>query len=146
MGTNMEHAAILTSPKSRFNIRKKEAEFWVIHHLSFHKWVAVLVALNGSLSKHSWSYTNIDYWGIGHDVISTWEYQYWPRRSQGQYWYHRSRSYHVQCLNSQQLFYYIISLKRKKQQQNLGYGLCFGQSWISFLYMMTNLFHSVKAA
>ena len=33
----------------------------------------------------------------------------------------RSISYHVQCLNSQQLFYYIISLNKKmKQQQNLG--------------------------
>ena len=31
-------------------------------------------------------YTIIDYWGIGHDVISTWEYKYWPRRSRGQYW------------------------------------------------------------
>ena len=46
----------------------------------------------------------------------------------------RSISYHVQCLNSQQLLYYIISLKQKKQQQqqNLGSGLCLGQSWISF--------------
>ena len=46
----------------------------------------------------------------------------------------RSISYHVQCLNSQQLFYYIISLNKKKQQQqqNLGYGLCLGLSWISF--------------
>ena len=42
-------------------------------------------------------------------------------------------SYHVQCLNSQQLFYYIISLnKKQQQQQNLGYELCLGQSWISF--------------
>ena len=31
-------------------------------------------------------YTIIDYWGIGHDVMSTWEYQYLSRRSQGQYW------------------------------------------------------------
>ena len=46
----------------------------------------------------------------------------------------RSISYLVQCLNSQQLFYYIISLHKKKlqQQQNLGYGLCLGQSSISF--------------
>ena len=45
----------------------------------------------------------------------------------------RSILHHVQCINSQQLFYYIISLKKqtkKKQQlqQNLGYGLCLGQS------------------
>ena len=42
----------------------------------------------------------------------------------------RSISHHVQCLNSQQLFYYIISLNKKQQQQqqNLGYGLCLGQS------------------
>ena len=25
-------------------------------------------------------YTIIDYWGIGHDVMSAWEYQYCPRR------------------------------------------------------------------
>ena len=59
----------------------------------------------------------------------------------------RSISHHVQCLNSQQLFYYIISLSKKKQQQqqqNLDYGLCLGQSSISFFYMMTNWFHSVK--
>ena len=32
-------------------------------------------------------------------------------------------SYHVQCLNSQQLFYYIISKQKKKQhqEQHLGY-------------------------
>ena len=35
-------------------------------------------------AKH---YTIIDYWGIGYDVILTREYQYWPRRSRGQYWY-----------------------------------------------------------
>ena len=29
----------------------------------------------------------------------------------------RSISHHVQCLNSQQLFYYMISLNKKKQQQ-----------------------------
>ena len=58
----------------------------------------------------------------------------------------RSISHHVQCLNSQQLFYFIISLNKKKQQQqqNLGFGLCLGQSWISLFYMMTNRFHSVK--
>ena len=46
----------------------------------------------------------------------------------------RSISHHVQCLNSQQLFYHIISLNKKKQQQqqNLGYRLCLGQPWISF--------------
>ena len=27
----------------------------------------------------------VDYWGIGHDVISTWEYQYWPRLRSGRY-------------------------------------------------------------
>ena len=32
-------------------------------------------------------YTIIDYWGIGHEVMSTREYQYWPRRSRGRYWY-----------------------------------------------------------
>ena len=40
-----------------------------------------------------------------------------------------STACHVQCLNSQQLFYYIISLNKKQQeQQNLGHGLCLGQS------------------
>ena len=36
-----------------------------------------------------WYYTINDFWGIGYDVISTREYQYWPRRSRGQYWYSR---------------------------------------------------------
>ena len=35
----------------------------------------------------------------------------------------RSISYHVKCLNSQQLFYHIISLNKKKQQQQQNFGL-----------------------
>ena len=31
--------------------------------------------------KAKWYYTIIDYWGIWNNVLSTWEYQYWPRRS-----------------------------------------------------------------
>ena len=41
-------------------------------------------------------------------MISTWAYQYWPRRSRGQYRMLRSISHHVQWLHSQQLFYFIF--------------------------------------
>ena len=58
----------------------------------------------------------------------------------------RSISYHVQCHNSQQLFYYIITLNKNKQQQqqNLGYGLCLGQSWISFFPWWLTDFSQLK--
>ena len=57
-------------------------------------------------------YTIIDKWGIGYDVISTREYQYWPRRQVniGILW---SISHHVQCLSSQQLFYYKTNKTNK---------------------------------
>ena len=53
-------------------------------------------------------------------MISTWEYQFWPRRSRGQYWY--SQVDIISC--RQQMFYYITSLNKRKQQQQkiLGYG------------------------
>ena len=37
-----------------------------------------------------------------------------------------STSQHVQCLNSQQLFSYIIYLNNKSTTTNLGHGLCLG--------------------
>ena len=54
----------------------------------------------------------------------------------------RSISHHVQCLNNQQLFYYIISINKKVTTTAKSW-LC-TMSWISFFYMMTNWFHSVK--
>ena len=45
----------------------------------------------------------------------------------------RSTSHYVQCLNSQQVFYYILSLqKSNNNNKNLGHGLCLGPSLISF--------------
>ena len=57
----------------------------------------------------------------------------------------RSISNHVQCLNSQQWFYYIISLNKKKATRTKSW--LWTMSWtvlIFFFYMMTNWFHSVK--
>ena len=56
---------------------------------SYYKKTSRNTKLAGSFFKNTAGnyYTIIDYWSIGHDVISTWEYQYWPRRSRGQYWY-----------------------------------------------------------
>ena len=51
----------------------------------------------------------------------------------------RSTSHHVQCLNSQQLFYYIISLNKKKQQKK---SWPWTMSWtvlnFFFFYILTN--------
>ena len=58
----------------------------------------------------------------------------------------RSTSHHVKCLSSQQLFYRIISVNIKQQQQhrNLGHRLCLRQFWTFLFYMMTNWFRSAK--
>ena len=51
-------------------------------------------------------------------------------------------SYHVQCLNSQQLFYHIISLNKKKQNNNnnkiLAMDYVLDSLEFLFFYMMTN--------
>ena len=84
----------------------------------------LMSSLACTIPLHLLYYTIINYWGIAHDVMSTWEYQYWMRRN------------------------YIISLNKKPPKNNnkilaMDYD-CLGHSWISFFYMMTNWFHSVK--
>ena len=53
-------------------------------------------------------YTIIDYWGIGHDVMSTVEVNI------GILW---STSHHVQCPNSQQVFCYIIYWRDEEDEE-----------------------------
>ena len=52
----------------------------------------------------------------------------------------RSKSYHVQCLNSQQLFYYIISRNKKEKNNNKILAMNYVLDSLEFLffYMMTN--------
>ena len=57
----------------------EEAKFSLLNEKSYNKTV-----IDFNFGRH---YTIVDYWGIGHDEISTLEYQYWLRRSRGQYWY-----------------------------------------------------------
>ena len=44
-------------------------------------------------------------------------------------------SHHVQCLNSQQLFYYIISLSKKKSNNNKILGMDFDLDSLEFLFL-----------
>ena len=51
----------------------------------------------------------------------------------------RSISYHVQCLNSQQLFYYIISLKSNNNNNSKILAMDYVLDSLEFLfYMITN--------
>ena len=58
----------------------------------------------------------------------------------------RSISYHVQCLNSQQLFYYIISLNKKSNNNNKILAMDYVLDSLEFLFFTWWLtwFHSVK--
>ena len=47
----------------------------------------------------------------------------------------RSISYHVQCLNSQQLFYYIISLNKKSNNNNKILAMDYVLDSVEFLFL-----------
>ena len=56
----------------------------------------------------------------------------------------RSISYHVQCLNSQQLLYYIISLNKKSNNNNKILAKDYVFDSLEFLFLHNDWFHSVK--
>ena len=57
----------------------------------------------------------------------------------------RSTSQYVQCLNSQQLFYFIIFLNKKATKQHKILAMEYVLDRLEyFFYMMTSWFHSVK--
>ena len=60
----------------------------------------------------SWVYnkTVVDYWGIGHYVMSTWEYQYWPGLRLSQYWYSKVDITSCPMLQYSQKLYNILDI------------------------------------
>ena len=104
-------------------------------------------------------YNNIQ---LLHDLISSWEYQYWRRLSRIQFWYSQvdiiswpmpqlylikfKKKKKKKKKKSLQLFYYVISLNKNKATKTTKSWL-WTMSWTVlnfFFYMMTNWFHSVK--